>query len=89
MDRQTAFTTVVGIIKPFVRNEEALQKVSESSKIIQDLQVNSARLVDIAIAFEDAFKVTIEDADAEKINTIGDAVTMLLEKQKEEQGSKT
>ena len=83
MDRQTAFKKVVTIIQPFVRDEQAFKAISEDTKIIQDLKVNSARLVDIAIAFEDEFKVMVDDESAEKISTIGDAVSVLLAKQAE------
>jgi len=47
MDRAAAFEKVVSIIKPFVKNTEALKGSTDATRIIEDLGVNSARLVDI------------------------------------------
>ena len=49
--------------------------------LLDDLKVNSARLVDIVLAFEDAFDIEIADEDADSVNTVGDAVSLILSKQ--------
>ena len=48
--------------------------------IIQDLKVNSARLVDIIINAEDVFDIEIDDDDADGIKTVGDAVKVVERK---------
>ena len=48
--------------------------------IIQDLKVNSARLVDIIIQSEDVFDIAIDDDDADQIKSIGDAVRVVERK---------
>ena len=80
MDSATAFSKVVGIIKPFVKNTTAFSEASDGTRIIEDLGVNSARLVDIILAFEDEFGISIDDAAADKVRTIGDAVRTVVEK---------
>jgi acyl carrier protein len=40
--------------------------------------VNSARLVDIIIKSEDVFGIEINDEDADRIRTIGDAIDVVL-----------
>ena len=55
MERSDAFATVVKILTPHVKNQEALDSVSEATNILDDLKVNSARLVDVVLAFEDEF----------------------------------
>jgi acyl carrier protein len=77
MDRQEIFGKVVGIIRPFVKNQEALDSVNESTNILEDLKVNSARLVDIILDFEDAFDIEVDDEDADTVNTVGDAVQLI------------
>jgi len=47
---------------------------------LRDLKVNSARLVDIIIKCEDVFGTSIDDDEADKIATIGDAVTLIQQK---------
>jgi acyl carrier protein len=80
MDSATAFSKVVGIIKPFVKNTTAFAEASDSTRIIEDLGVNSARLVDIILAFEDEFGIEVDDDSADKVRTLGDAVRMILQK---------
>ncbi|HEX7478687.1 MAG TPA: phosphopantetheine-binding protein [Polyangiales bacterium] len=77
MTHQEVFQKVVGILKPYVKNEVALSSVSESTNILDDLKVNSARLVDVVLEFEDMFKIEIADADADKVDTVGDAVRLI------------
>jgi acyl carrier protein len=78
MDNATAFGKVVTIIKPFVKNAAALGSASDGTRIIEDLGVNSARLVDIILAFEDEFGIEVDDESADKVRTLGDAVQMIV-----------
>jgi acyl carrier protein len=48
--------------------------------ILKDLQVNSARLVDIVIEIEDKFGIEVKDGDADAIRTVGDAVALVMTK---------
>jgi acyl carrier protein len=77
METQEIYSNVVGIITKHARNEEALKGVSMDTHILNDLKVNSARLVDIVLDFEDKFDLEISDDDADKISTIGDAVELV------------
>lgn len=80
MDKEQIFNDVVGIIKDYVKDPSRLENVNMETSILEDLKVNSARLVDIIIAFEDTFDVEIEDDDADNIRTIGDAVNYIAGK---------
>ena len=78
MDSAAAFEKVIGIIKPFVKNIEAFKAPTDATRIIEDLGVNSARLVDIILAFEDEFGIAVDDESADRVRTLGDAVHMIL-----------
>lgn len=78
MTREEAFAKVVAIIGPFAKNAEALKSATAETKILTDLGVNSARLVDIILDFEDDFNISVSDEAADKIQTLGDAVDMIL-----------
>ena len=78
MTQNEAFTKVVAIIGPFAKNTEALKSATRETTILTDLGVNSARLVDIILAFEDDFNIAIDDDTADKIRTLGDAVDQIL-----------
>jgi len=52
-------------------------QVTETANFTKDLGADSLDTVEIIMEFEKDFDVTIEDADAEKIQTVGDVVTYL------------
>ncbi|MFW5908394.1 MAG: phosphopantetheine-binding protein, partial [Desulfosalsimonas sp.] len=62
-----------------------LENVTMDTSILDDLKVNSARLVDIIIQFEDTFDIEIEDDDADNIRTIGDAVNYIADRLQSDQ----
>lgn len=68
---------VVALITPYVKNREALATLGPDTSILADLGVNSARLVDIVLAFEDEFHIEVSDDAADSITTIGDAVALI------------
>jgi acyl carrier protein len=71
------FSRVIKIIKPFARNAEALAQVGPETKILEDLKVNSARLVDIILEMENEFDIELGDDDADQVRTVGDAVRII------------
>ncbi len=62
------------IIKPYVQNDEAFQNLNEDMDLMQDLQINSAHLVDIILDMEEAFDIQIDDDTAESMLTVGAAI---------------
>ena len=80
MTREEIYAKVIEIIQPFVKDQDALESIGENTNILLDLQVNSARLVDIILDFEDAFEIEVDDDDADAVNTVGDAVQLIAAK---------
>jgi len=74
------FEKVVKILTPYVKNQEALDGVSASTHILDDLKVNSARLVDVVLEFEDAFDIEIADDDVDSVETVGNAIELIESK---------
>lgn len=60
--------------------EEA--KVVPTASFIDDLGADSLDTVELVMAFEEAFEVEIPEDAAEKIQTVGDAVKYIEDKQK-------
>ncbi|MAH04500.1 MAG: acyl carrier protein [Pseudomonadota bacterium] len=52
-------------------------KVVEGASFIDDLGADSLDTVELVMAFEEAFDVVIPDDAAEKIQTVGDAVSFI------------
>jgi acyl carrier protein len=77
VDQTEIFEKVIKILTPYVKNQEALEGVTLATHILDDLKVNSARLVDVVLEFEDAFDIEIDDDDVDKVETVGNAVELI------------
>jgi len=80
MDASDIQERVVKILTPYVKDQEALASVSAATNILEDLKVNSARLVDVVLAFEDEFDIEIADEDVDAVNSVGDCVELIGKK---------
>jgi acyl carrier protein len=52
-------------------------EVKMESSFVDDLGADSLDTVEMIMALEEKFGVTIEDSEAEKLNTVGDAVRFI------------
>jgi acyl carrier protein len=80
MDEKKIFKEMVNILKAYAKNQDLLDKATLDTHILNDLKVNSARLVDVIIKCEDVYGISIDDDEADKIRTIGDAVRIIKQK---------
>jgi acyl carrier protein len=80
MEESKIFEEMLNILKPYTKDPSLLEKATKETHILNDLKVNSARLVDVIIKSEDVFGLTIDDDEADKIGTIGDAVSLIKQK---------
>jgi len=78
MKREEVFEKVKAIIVDQLGVDEA--KVTPEARFREDLEADSLDLVELIMAFEEAFGGEIEDEEAEKIKTVGQAVDFLLAK---------
>lgn len=77
MNQEEILEQLKSIVKPFVKNEEAFQNLSEETDFITDLQINSANLVDIVLDTEEAFDIEIDNQSMEKMLTIKAALEII------------
>ncbi len=54
--------------------------ITENASFIDDLGADSLDTVELVMAFEEEFDIEIPDEDAEKMATVGDAVSYLQTK---------
>ena len=54
-----------------------IEKITNDAKFIDDWGADSLDTVELVMAFEEAFDVEIPDEKAEKILTVGDAISHL------------
>jgi len=56
-------------------------EVLPAAKFIEDLGADSLDTVELVMAFQEEFDLEIPDEDAEKIATVGDAISYIKENQ--------
>ncbi len=56
----------------------AAEKVGSTAEFTKDLGADSLDAVELVMAFEEEFKVSIKDEDAARMKTVGDAVKTLI-----------
>ena len=72
ISKEAAEERVIKVVKDFEKVEPG--KVGAASHFIEDLGLDSLDTVELVMAFEEEFMVELDDAEAEKIFTVSDAV---------------
>lgn len=65
------------IVKPYIKNQKAFDDLTESTDFINDLQINSANLVDVILDIEEVFNVIIDNEEMEKMLDVKSALTII------------
>jgi len=68
------------IIRKYAFDKTLVDSANENSKIISDLRINSARVVDIVLDIEEKYNIEIDDKSLEKIITIKDTIDIIKSK---------
>jgi len=76
----STFDELKGIVVELLGVDEA--KVTMEARFREELEADSLDLVELIMAFEDKFGAEISDEDAQKITTVGDAVTYIEARKK-------
>ena len=58
------------------------EKLTDDASFMEDLGADSLDTVELVMEFEKEFNIDIPDEDAEKMRTVGDALSYLREKTK-------
>jgi acyl carrier protein len=69
------FAEVKKIVVDLLESDEA--KVTPEARFREDLEADSLDLVELIMAFEDKFGTEISDEAAQKITTVGEAVSYI------------
>lgn len=80
MTKEEIIQKLTTIVKPYVQNEDGFAKMSEETDFINDLEINSANLVDIILDVEDEFKIEIDNDSMEKMLSVKATVAIIQEK---------
>lgn len=74
------FEEVKEIIRKYAFDKNLIDSAEENSRIIVDLRINSARIVDIVLDIEEKYDIEIDDKSLEKIISIKDVMNIISEK---------
>jgi acyl carrier protein len=64
-------------LKQVIPKGVSLDNISPETRLLEDLNVDSARVVDLVLGLEDALGISIEDGAIETIETVGDLVALV------------
>ena len=80
MNREESIQKLKKIVKPYVKNEEALENINENTDFFNDLNINSANLVDVILDVEEVFDIEIDADSMEKMRDVQSALMVIEEK---------
>lgn len=75
MEHEDIFDKVKDVIVEQLNVDEA--DVNEDASFVDDLGADSLDIVELVMALEESFSVSIPDEEAESIKTVGDAVSFI------------
>ncbi|WP_339653908.1 phosphopantetheine-binding protein [uncultured Maribacter sp.] len=65
------------IIKIYLPEDVTIADIEKNSHFMNDLNINSANLVDIVLDVEDAFDIRLENDDMDHMQTVNDAMAII------------
>lgn len=80
MNKEELIESLKKIVKPYVKDEEALEKLNPDSDFLKDLKINSANLVDVILDIENEFDIIIDNESMEKMLTVQSAMDIINSK---------
>ncbi|MGJ8713970.1 acyl carrier protein [Maribacter stanieri] len=83
MQEEEKYQKLKDIIKIYLPEDVAITDVEKNSHFMNNLNINSANLVDIVLDVEDAFDIRLENDDMDQMQTVNDAMAIIDAKLKE------
>ncbi|MBU4538054.1 MAG: phosphopantetheine-binding protein [Weeksellaceae bacterium] len=77
MSREENIAKLKEIVKPYVKDAPALENLTEDTDFINDLNINSANLVDVILDVEEVFDIEIDNESMEKMRDVKSALAVI------------
>lgn len=80
MTSEEIFNLLEPIISTYLPEDVSANEINRNSDLTRELNINSAHLVDIILDIEDVFNIEFKNDDMEKLRTINDAISLIIQK---------
>lgn len=80
MQNKTVENKLFDIVKVYLPQDVDHDAIEPESHLLNDLNINSAHLVDIALDVEDEFDITLDESDMENMQRVQDAIDIVQRK---------
>ena len=77
MQEEEKYKKLKEIIKIYLPEDVTVEDIEQDSHFMNDLNINSANLVDIVLDVEDAFDIRLENEDMDQMQTVNDAMSII------------
>ncbi|WP_222597046.1 acyl carrier protein [Chitinophaga pinensis] len=77
MDKETLIAQLKEIVKPYAKDQDALQNINEHTDFVKDLKINSANLVDVILDVEEQFNIVIDNEAMEHMLNVKSAMEII------------
>ena len=77
MSKEEIIEKLKTIVKPYIKNQEAFDTLTESTDFITDLKINSANLVDVILDIEEEFDIVIDNQSMERMLDVKSALEII------------
>ena len=73
-------TTLEDIVRRFAPKETAALALTRETRLTDDAGIDSPRMIDLVLGVEDAFRITVDDDDLDRVKTFGQLVDLVQER---------
>ncbi|WP_298998863.1 acyl carrier protein [Flagellimonas sp. S174] len=76
-EKEKRYEELKSIVANYLPDDVSAESISLESHFINELNINSANLVDIVLDVEDAFDIMLENEDMDQMETVQDALRIV------------
>ncbi len=80
MKNDSNYEDLVNIVKPYLPEDVNPDQIGPDSHLLEELNINSAHLVDIVLDVEDKYDIILENEDIDAMQTVKQAVELVQKK---------
>ncbi|WP_435625766.1 acyl carrier protein [Flagellimonas sp.] len=76
-EKEKRYEELKSIVANYLPDDVSEESIALESHFINELNINSANLVDIVLDVEDAFDIMLENEDMDQMETVQDALQII------------